>query len=175
MKKMKFLLIALIILVCTIPTVYAFYYSINKSSIISKFKFDYDLSQSYVRASIVTYWVDDNSCLDSNDITTRDISGISSWNVNNDIINPDWVLLSDGFYYYKNIIDSTEINKDNIDESNLVIIDNTLPFDELTSDQITGINLIPQYEVLYEFVSSEKVSNAWNVTYENGVPVKINN
>lgn len=175
MKKIRFLVIALIILFFVVPTVYAFYYSIYKSSIVSKFRFDYDMSESYVRATIVTYWVDENSCIDFNDLTTCDINGISSWNVNNDIINSDWVLLSDGFYYYKNIVDSTEINKDNIDESNLAIIDNTLPFDELTIDQITGINLIPQYEVIYEFVSSEKISNAWNVKYENGEPVKINN
>ena len=116
-KLKKWVIPVFVILILLIPTVYAFYFSKYESSIISKFIFNNDLTDSYIRATVVTYWIDTNECLDNNDLTTCNISGKASWNLKDEAINYNWILLDDGYYYYKTSINSRDITKDNIKTS----------------------------------------------------------
>lgn len=156
-----------------IPTVYAFYFSEYESSIISKFSFQNRLSDAYVRATVITYWVDTNSCLDNTDLTTCDISGKASWNLKDEVINSDWTLLSDGYYYYKTNINSKDITEDNIKTSNIALINKDLSFSDLTDELLAGTEVVPQYEIIYEFIASDSVEDAWKVSYETNVPTII--
>ena len=174
-NKLKLLLISSLIIigVLIIPSVYAFYFFEYESSIISRFLISGDLSNSYVRATVLTYWVDTTSCDDETDLTTCDISGKSSWNMNSNVINSDWVLLGDGYYYYKNIVNGDEIDEDSIKNTSISLIDSNLTLDDLTNDQLAGTDVIPQYEVIYEFIEKDSIENTWKVTYKNGFPSVI--
>lgn len=175
-RKIRKLIIILVIffIVFTIPSVYAFYFSNYKSSIFSKYVVDFDLTNSYVRATVLTYWVDTESCDDETDMTTCAIYGKSSWNLRDNIINEDWILLEDGFYYYKDVVNAEEINVSNVKTSNIALIDPELTLADLTDDQVAGINAVPQYEIFYEFISNNDIKDAWNVSYDNGIPEYIN-
>lgn len=164
----------IIMMILTIPSTYAFYFSDYESSIISKFTVDADLSNSYVRATVLTYWVDTTSCTNSLDLTTCDISGKSSWKMNDNITNSNWILLEDGFYYYQTNVHSNEINKDNIKTSSIALIDPNLTLEELTNEQLVGVSVVPQYEILYEFITSDAIETAWKVTYTTGLPSLLN-
>lgn len=176
-KKTNPIIITIIILInfLVIPTVYAFYFANYKSSIISRFIINGDLSESYVRATYLTYWIDPNSCISELDMTTCNISGKSSWNINDTVINSDWILLEDGYYYYKTSIDSNDINKSNIKDSNIALINSELSLEELMDEQFIESETIPQYEIIYEFIENNGIESAWNITYENGLPELINN
>lgn len=163
-----------IIMLLTIPSAYAFYFSDYESSIISKFIVDGDLSASYVRATVLTYWVDGTSCTDENDLTTCDIVGKSSWNIKSNAINLDWILLEDGYYYYKDSINGEEINNNNIKNNSIALINSELSPNELVDEQLTGTDFIPQYEIIYEFIEADAVEISWSITYENGSPTIIN-
>jgi len=165
-----FLLILLII-----PSAYAFYFSDYESSLTSKFLVNSNLDDSYVRATVLTYWVDITSCTLESDLTTCDISGKSAWNLKSEVINTDWILLDDGFYYYKNSINGSLVTEDNIKTSSIALIDPELSLSDLTDDVLLGTDVVPQYEVIYEFIINEAVEDAWSVSYESGAPVLINN
>lgn len=169
-KLKKWVIPVCVILILLIPTVYAFYFSKYESSIILKFIFNNDLTDSYVRATVVTYWVDTNECLDNNDLTTCNISGKSSWNLKDAVINSDWILLDDGYYYYKTSINSRDITKDNIKISDIALIDKQLSFTELSDELLAGTEVIPQYEIIYEFIECNSLETSWKVSYEGNIP-----
>lgn len=153
-----------------IPVTYAFYFSKFDSSLLSRFIFSQRLSDSYVRATVLTYWVDDTSCKDTNDLTTCDISGKTAWKLKDDVVNSGWILLDDGFYYYETSVNSRVITKDNISSSALALIDPDLGFDELVGDDSSSSNSYPQYEVIYEFIECDGVEDAWKVSYSTNKP-----
>jgi len=174
-RKLKPWVIPMLIIltILTIPTVYAFYFSDYESSIISKFIVNGSLSTSHVRATVLTYWVDTTSCTDETDLTTCAISGKSSWNMKSDVINSNWVLLEDGYYYYKSTVNGDEVTKTNIKTSNIALIDSELSLNDLIDEQLAGTDVIPQYEIIYEFIEKDSVENSWGVTYESGDPTII--
>lgn len=172
-KKKSIIPILVITLFLAIPCVYAFYFSKYESSIISKFIFNNKLSTSYVRSTIITYWVDINNCTNEEDLTTCDISGKSSWTMNSSVINSDWYALDDGYYYYKDSIGATVINKDNIKTSNIALINPELNLSDLTVDHLAGTGIVPQYEIIYEFIEEGSIEDSWKVTYKDGIPTII--
>lgn len=169
-KTKKIVILFLILMFLSIPTVYAFYFSKYESSVMTKFNFKHNLTNSYVRAAIITYWIDANECQDDTDLTTCDISGKASWNLKNDVINSDWILLDDGYYYYKLGVDSQSITETNIKETTIALIDEQLSFAELSDELLTGDEVLPQYEIIYEFIECDAVEDAWNVSYEGNIP-----
>ena len=170
LKKWVRIIPVFVILILLIPSVYAFYFSKYESSIISKFIFNNNLADSYVRATVVTYWIDTNECLDNNDLTTCNISGKASWNLKDAVVNSNWILLDDGYYYYKTSINSRDITKDNIKTSDIALIDKELSFTELSDELLAGTEVIPQYEIVYEFIQSDSVETSWKVSYEGNIP-----
>ena len=97
-------------------------------------------------------------------------SGKASWNLKTDAINSNWILLDDGYYYYKTSINSRDITKDNIKTSDIALIDKELSFMELSDEFLAGTEVIPQYEIIYEFVKCDLVKTAWKVSYEGNIP-----
>lgn len=172
-KLKKWVVPALIIILLLIPTSYSFYSSYYESSLVSKFLFTRQNTDAYVRATVITYWVDTNNCLDKNDFTTCSISGKSSWKLKNNVTNSNWILLEDGYYYYKLNVNSSEITNENIQDSEIVLIDKNLSFSNLSDELLAGTEVIPQYEIIYEFVESDSVKTAWNVSYDTNFPVLI--
>jgi len=172
-KLKKWVIPAFIILLLLIPTTYSFYSSRYDSSIISKFFFKSEKKDSYVRAIVVTYWVDTRHCSNDIDLTTCSISGKSSWNLKSGIVNSDWILLEDGHYYYRWNVNSEEITDDNINTSDIALIDSTLSFADLSDELLAGNEVVPQYEIIYEFIESSSVENAWKVSYDTNYPVLI--
>ena len=156
-----------------IPTASAFYFSKYESSIVSKFNFKNNLTNSYVRAAIITYWIDTNECIDNNDLTTCNISGKASWAIKQEALNSNWILLDDGYYYYNTSVDSSTITEENIKETNIALIDKDLTFSELSDELLAGTEVIPQYEIIYEFIESNSVKDAWKVSYDTGIPLII--
>lgn len=169
-KLKKWVILVFITIFLLLPVAYAFYFSKYESSIISKFIFKSDLTDSYVRATVLTYWVDSNKCVDKEDLTTCDISGKSSWILKDGVINSNWILLDDGYYYYKTIVNGTDIREDNIKTSSIALINNELSFNELTDELLAGTEVVPQYEVIYEFIECDSVKSAWNVSYDSALP-----
>jgi len=169
-KLKKWVIPVFVILILLIPTVYAFYFSKYESSIISKFIFNNDLTDSYVRATVVTYWVDTNECLDNNDLTTCNISGKASWNLKDAAINSNWILLDDGYYYYKTSVNSSDITDENIKTHDIALIEKELSFADLSDELLAGTEVVPQYEIIYEFIECDFVETAWKVSYEGNVP-----
>jgi len=172
-KKTILIIISILVLFITVPCVYAFYFAKYESSIISKFILKDDLVNSYVRATFLTYWVDIKRCDDEEDLTTCDISGKSSWTINDSVINPDWYLLEDGYYYYKSGIDGNEINSDTIKNSGVALIDSNLSLSELTTEHLATAGIIPQYEIIYEFIEDGSTEDSWKVSYASGSPVVV--
>lgn len=169
--KLKRWVITIFVFVFLIlPVTYAFYFSKFDSSLLSRFIFSQKLSDSYVRATVLTYWVDSTSCKDTSDLTTCDISGKNAWKLKDNVVNSDWILLDDGFYYYKTSINSRNISDENIKNSSIALIDQELGFDELVGEEVSSTNFYPQYEVIYEFIECDGVEDAWNVSYSTNVP-----
>ena len=173
-KLKKWVIPAILIIILLVPTTLSFYSSKYDSSIISRFFFKPEKKDSYVRAVVVTYWVDTNHCLDESDLTTCSISGKSSWNLKSGIVNSDWILLEDGHYYYRWNVNSDEITEENIENSDITLLDSTLSFSDLSDELLAGSEVIPQYEIIYEFIESNSVENAWKVSYDTNYPVLIN-
>lgn len=172
-KKHWIILISILFIFITIPNVYAFYFTKYESTIISKFIINKNLSDSYVRAALLTYWVDITSCEKENDLTTCAINGKSAWNIKTDAINSDWILLEDGYYYYKESVNANEINESNIKTNSIALINSELTLNELTDDHLAGTNIVPQYEIIYEFIEKDSIETAWKVNYENGIPTIV--
>jgi len=169
-KLKKWVIPVFVILILLIPTVYAFYFSKYESSIISKFIFNNDLTDSYVRATVVTYSVATIECLDNNDLTTCNISGKASWNLKDAAINSNWILLDDGYYYYKTSVNSSDITDENIKTHDIALIEKELSFADLSDELLAGTEVVPQYEIIYEFIECDFVETAWKVSYEGNVP-----
>lgn len=148
-KKIQLLLLLLgLTLILLIPSSYAFYFSKYESLITSILSINSTPSTTYVRASVLTYWVDTNSCTNQNDLTTCDIYGRSAWTLKSGVINSNWTLSDDGYYYYNSVVD---INNPNIVD----LIDPNLTITDLTDDYLLGTNVVPQYEVLYEYIEKK--------------------
>ena len=150
-KVLKLLLLLTFAFVLLIPRSYAFYYSKYESLLNSLFNLSNVKKESKVRATVLTYWVDTNYCVDSNDYTTCDMYGRSAWNLKTELINSNWILNEDGYYYYKNTVDASTIEEANIED----LIDPTLTIYDLTDDYLLGTNVVPQYEVLYEIIENK--------------------
>lgn len=174
MSKKTWIIIIVIMMFIAIPTAYGYYFSGYESSIISKFLINSNLNTAYVRATIVTYWVDSKTCEDESDIKTCAINAKSSWNIKDSAINSEWILLSDGYYYYKTTIDGNIINKENISNSDIALLDENLTIEDLAEDEIAITDIIPQYEIVYEIIegSDNSTIQAWGVSYESGTPIK---
>lgn len=147
-KIQKLLLLLVLAFVLLVPKSYAFYYSKYESLLTNIFKTNSSSTKTYVRATVLTYWVDTNYCTDDNDLKTCQIYGRSSWNLKNGVINSNWTANEDGYYYYNQQVD--------INENNIVdLINPNLTINELTDDYLLGTNIVPQYEVLYEYIEQK--------------------
>lgn len=152
MKNKKHMTLVLIrqklILIVIIIFVFSFYYSKYESLLTNIFKTNSPSTKTYVRATVLTYWIDTNYCTDDNDLKTCQIYGRSSWNLKNGVINSNWTANEDGYYYYNQQVD--------VNENNIVdLINPNLTINELTDDYLLGTNIVPQYEVLYEYIEQK--------------------
>lgn len=147
-KILKLVLLLVLAAVLLIPRSYAFYFSKYESLINSFFSINSTPTTATLKATVLTYWVDTNYCTDDNDYTTCQMYGRSAWNLKDGVINPNWTLGEDGYYYYNSVVD---INNPNIVD----LIDPSLTINDLTDDYLLGTNVVPQYEVLYEYIEKK--------------------
>lgn len=183
MKKLKkrIWLVPIIVLLISMlmPKIYSLYYSGITSSSASKVNFDHDMSNTYVRAYILTYWVDPNLCEDTSNLITCDIVAKSSWNINSNIINSDWVLIN-GYYYYSSSSNLIELG--NVIPDDMALINPNLSASEISTDNLSSDQYIPQFKVIYEFlenyVTSDNIittEDAWCVTFNDNIPKAVDN
>ena len=160
---------SILVITIAIPTAYGFYFADSSSSILTNFIVNSNLKNAYVRATVLTYWVDSKTC-NGDDLTSCTITAKKAWTIKSDAYNSSWQALSDGYYYYKGTIDGSVINKDNIKTHEIALLDSSLSIDELSDEELTITDIVPTYEVVYEFIegSDEALQNSWKVTYQDG-------
>lgn len=157
-KKWLFPLIILVILII-IPSAVAFYYTGISGAMKTSFKIEYD--SVFVRARIVTYWVDP---------TTEEIVAKSSWAVVDQVPTTEWTKIDD-HYYYNGIFSNTEVDN-NILDSHPLISEST-PITDIAAEDLTGTKYIPKYKVVYELLEATNESGtlsceeAWGITYSS--------
>lgn len=149
-KILKLVLLLVLAFALLLPRSYAFYFSKYESLINSIFSINNTPTTATLRATVLTYWVDTNYCTNDNDYTTCQMYGRSAWNLKDGVINPNWTLGEDGYYYYKYTVNPNTLNESNIDD----LIDSSLTINDLTDDYLLGTNVVPQYEVLYDVIAN---------------------
>lgn len=170
-KKKIALIIIFIILIISIATVtFSFYYQSVNIHFSTQFEANIQPPDSgYVRATIVTDWI--NS---SNDIVAK-----NPWELNESVINSNWVKKDDGYYYYKNGIPVE--GKTNAEL--ISIIDNDpilaahLSANQLSTSSLSNPLYSARYKVIYEMLLDDPnihegvTEQAWNVIYSNNTIV----
>lgn len=150
-KIIKLVILLVLAFVLLVPKSYAFYFSKYESLINSILSINETKTESYVRATVLTYWIDTNHCTNENDYTTCEMYGRSAWNLKSGVINSNWTLRDDGYYYYNSTVNATTIDEANIED----LINPNLTINDLTDDYLLGTNVVPQYEVLYEIIENK--------------------
>lgn len=176
-KKIKLVILSILLLTFT-PTIFAVYYTNITSMATIKMQTNHDMSKTYVRAHIITYWVDDKTCEDMNDLTTCAMSGKKSWNLDETKINQNWTKLNN-YYYYAS---QTELSSLEELPEEIKLIDPNLDISQLTSEDTTDEDYVPQYQVVYEFLEAGTTENNkttseeyWCVTFNNQTPELMEN
>ena len=68
-KIIKLVILLVLAFVLLVPKSYAFYFSKYESLINSILSINESQSESYIRATVLTYWIDTNHCTNENDYT----------------------------------------------------------------------------------------------------------
>lgn len=151
-----------------IPMAFGLYRTKQESLMTTKFKLVEDYESVFVRAHIVTYWVDS---------TNQEIAFKEPWTLNESVVNSNWVKVDD-FYYYKGTIPSSEITNGIPTEEEL--IDPSLEASSLSNEDLDNLKYIAKYKIVYDILEANEVNSvlssedAWGITYaEDGTPSKI--
>lgn len=151
-----------------IPMAFGLYRTKQESLMTTKFKIVEDYDSVFVRAHVVTYWVDS---------TNQEIAFKEPWTLNESVINNKWVKIDD-FYYYKGTIPSSEIT-DGI-PTNKELIDPSLEASSLSNEDLDNLKYIAKYKIVYDILEASEVNSvlssedAWKITYdEDGNPSKL--
>lgn len=165
MKKAKYLLIAiLIIALFVVPSSLAFYFKSIESPLTTKLKVEYN--SVFVRADIITYWIDKDN----------NVIGKTDWIVDESKLNSDWQKI-DNYYYYKGTLSKEQI-KDGIPTNNL-LVDESLSSNDIANEDISDNKYTAKYKVVYELLEADNENNvlsseeAWGITFAaDGTPSK---
>ena len=167
-KKIYFILPLILLMIgLIIPSANAIYTSGTRSSAKSKFKIQYN--SVYIRASILTYWIDP---------TTNEIIGKTGWDFDDTKISNQWVKIDD-YYYYKGVLSKDVLISSDV-PADKELVNINLNVSDLTNDDITGEKYTAKYKVVYEILEVTEESGikscetAWGITYTaDGVPNKM--
>ena len=167
-KKISIIL-PLIILIITliIPSVKAIYIQGTTSTIKSKFKVEYEVV--YIRATIITYWIDPKN----NQMVAK-----TGWDFDDSKISNKWTKV-DKYYYYNGVLGKSVLNSSNVPENN-ELVDKNLSISSLTKDDLSIEKYSPKYKIVYEILEanqegeSKSCEVAWGIKYNSdGIPSKI--
>ena len=179
-KKNKLLikiLIAVLMLSFT-PIILAAYVSNITSMATFKFQTNHDMTKTYVRAHIITYWIDPSICENSDDLSTCAIVGKIGWKLNTNNINSNWTKVNNYYYY------ASEYEMQSIEElpEEILLIDSELGISQLSEETLNEDIYLPQYQVVYEFLEAGITENNkqtseeyWCVGFKNGKPQAVEN
>ena len=170
-KKKIALIIIFIILIISIATVtFSFYYQSVNIHFSTQFEANIQPPDSgYVRATIVTDWI--NS---SNDIVAK-----NPWELNESVINSNWVKKDDGYYYYKNgrpVEGKTNAELISIIDNDPILAAH-LSANQLSTSSLSNPLYSARYKVIYEMLLDDPdihegvTEQAWNVIYSNNTIV----
>lgn len=168
--KKQIYLIPLIIFALTVilvPVAFGVYRTKQESNMTTKFQIIQDYDTVFVRAHVITYWVDS---------TNEEIAFKNPWELKTSAINSEWIKIDD-FYYYKGSIPSTDIT--NGIPLNKELIDQSLEASDLSNEGLDNLKYIAKYKIVYDIIEASEIDgilsseDAWGITYlSDGTPTK---
>ena len=166
------MIISLIVIISIATLTYGFYYQ----SVNINFKTSFTANPThpnygFIRAMVITDWIDE---------INNSIAPKNPWEIKNTAINSNWIKKEDGYYYYRDALDTGTMTKnqiiDNISQNHPIISDG-LSASQLSTESLSNPKYKARYKIIYEMLLEDETAGdniteqAWNVVYSNHVLV----